>query len=152
MNVSDEILSNLSSTHLSQNEGYDAFISLMQKNAPLLIIPASVILFLMNKSTGLKKADSLSSEREIKIINCSTLIIFSWISLNIFGYYWIYVVDQTYYLFINNMLSLSWVGLIVSSLGFAIREPIMGSVKNLIDIFLSFNKTLKKIIHCIFNT
>lgn len=152
MNVSDEILSNLSSTHLSQNEGYDAFISLMQKNAPLLIIPATVILFLMNKSTGLKKADSLSSEREIKIINHSTLIIFVWLCLNIFGYYWIYVVDQTYYLFIYNMLSLSWVCLIVSSLGFAIREPIMGSVKNFIDIFSSFNKTVKKIMHCIFNT
>lgn len=151
MNVSDEILSNLSSIHLSQNEGSDAFISIMQKNAPLLIIPASAIFFLMSKLTGLKKDDSLSSEREIKTIRHSALIIFSWICLNIFGYYWIYVIDQTYYLLINNMLSLSWVGLIVSSLGFVIRELIMEFVKNCFAIFSRFHKILRKIIRCVFD-
>ena len=168
MNVSDKILSNLSSSDLSQNltsnntligkslenstnvllQGFNNFATVMNKNILLLGIPATVIFLLEKDVKGLQSADGFVDERKIKINRRLIGILFLCILLNISGYFFIFVIDSTY-LIVNNMIPLSWIFLIPVSIAFYIRSTILEYIRYLFNFLFSFHRMTKKLLHCI---
>lgn len=164
MNVSDGVLNNLSSSKFSQNnslnnvsidnkienlnntslEGFDTFIEMMQKNYLVLFFTVSILIYLQTKLNTLKSSDTLGNEREINIVHRSTIFIFLWLLVNISSFFYICVIDPTY-LYISDIISMSYGFLFLSSLALAIRETIEISIKYLFDNVSTFLKKIKKL-------
>lgn len=157
MNTSNESLNSTLGSNFPQNislnnssVGFEPFFSIIQKNIALLIIPASVILYLLNKLNGLNNNPN-KNEREIGMTHKSIMCIFGWVVCNIAGYYYIFIIDTTF-LSWNNEISTSWIILIIISLALAIRETISIFIKNCIEFIINLHKKIKKILHCILKT